>query len=51
MRKRSLGRGLSDLLSGEALTQSRAVIEIGVDEIEPNPRQPRSPSTRTAWKS
>jgi ParB family transcriptional regulator, chromosome partitioning protein len=41
MRKRSLGRGLSDLLSGEALTQSRAVIEIGVDEIEPNPRQPR----------
>jgi ParB family chromosome partitioning protein len=41
MRKRSLGRGLSDLLSGEALTQSRVVIEIGVDEIEPNPRQPR----------
>ncbi len=41
MRKRTLGRGLSDLLSGESLTQSRAVIEIALDELEPNPYQPR----------
>lgn len=41
MRKKGLGRGLSDLLSGEGLTQSRAVIEVPLDEIEPNPRQPR----------
>lgn len=41
MRKRTLGRGLSDLLSGESLTQSRAVIEIPLDELEPNPFQPR----------
>lgn len=41
MRKRTLGRGLSDLLSGESLTQSRAVIEIALDELEPNPFQPR----------
>jgi ParB family chromosome partitioning protein len=41
MRKRGLGRGLSDLLSGEALSQSRAVIEVPLGEIEPNPNQPR----------
>lgn len=41
MRKRGLGRGLSDLLSGEALSQSRAVIEVSLTEIEPNPNQPR----------
>lgn len=41
MRKRGLGRGLSDLLSGEALSQSRAVIEVPLTEIEPNPNQPR----------
>lgn len=41
MRKKGLGRGLSDLLSGEGLTQTRAVIEVPLDEIEPNPRQPR----------
>ncbi|MEN6303572.1 MAG: ParB/RepB/Spo0J family partition protein [Armatimonadia bacterium] len=41
MRKRGLGRGLSDLLSGEVLSQSRAVIEVPLDEIEPNPHQPR----------
>lgn len=41
MRKKGLGRGLSDLLSGEVLTQSRAVIEVPLEEIEPNPLQPR----------
>lgn len=41
MRRKSLGRGLSDLLSGDTLAQSRAVIEIPLDDIEPNPLQPR----------
>jgi ParB family chromosome partitioning protein len=41
MRKKGLGRGLSDLLSGEVLAQSRAVVEVPLDEIEPNPLQPR----------
>jgi ParB family chromosome partitioning protein len=41
MPKRSLGRGLSDLLSGEAPPRSRTVLEIALDEIDPNPRQPR----------
>jgi ParB family transcriptional regulator, chromosome partitioning protein len=41
MRRKGLGRGLSDLLSGEVLTQSRVVIEVPLDEIEPNPNQPR----------
>jgi len=36
MRRKGLGRGLSDLLSGgEALAQSRAVVEIPIDEIYP----------------
>lgn len=41
MRRKGLGRGLSDLISGETLGQSRAVIEIPLDDIEPNPLQPR----------
>lgn len=41
MRKRTLGRGLSDLLSGDTLNQTRSVIEVSLDEIEPNPFQPR----------
>ena len=41
MRRKGLGRGLSDLLSGDSLAQSRAVIEIPLDDIEPNPMQPR----------
>ena len=41
MRKKGLGRGLSELISGEALSRSRAVIEVNVDKIEPNPQQPR----------
>ncbi len=41
MRKKSLGRGLSQLLSGEATPESRTVVQIGLDDIRPNPRQPR----------
>ncbi len=41
MRKKSLGRGLSQLLSGETPPESRTVVEIATDEIRPNPRQPR----------
>jgi ParB family transcriptional regulator, chromosome partitioning protein len=48
MRKKGLGRGLSDLLSGEVLTQSRAVIEVPLEEIEPNPHQPRHTMDDTA---
>ncbi|MGD9494691.1 MAG: ParB/RepB/Spo0J family partition protein [Armatimonadota bacterium] len=41
MRKKGLGRGLSELISGEALARSRAVLEVSVDKLEPNPFQPR----------
>lgn len=41
MRKTGLGRGLSELISGEALARTRAVIEVGLDRLEPNPYQPR----------
>lgn len=41
MRKKGLGRGLSELLSTEALARSRAVLEVSVERIEPNPYQPR----------
>ncbi len=41
MRKRSLGRGLSELLSGGSGVESSAVVEIPIEEIRPNPRQPR----------
>jgi len=40
-KKKGLGRGLSELISGEALSRSRAVLEVSVDNIEPNPYQPR----------
>ena len=42
MRKRSLGRGLSDLLASGTGAVSTAVIDVPLDEIRPNPRQPRS---------
>ena len=42
MRKRSLGRGLSELLSSGGGVESKAVIDVPLDEIRPNPRQPRS---------
>lgn len=41
MRKSGLGRGLSELISGEALARTRAVLEVHVDKLEPNPYQPR----------
>ncbi len=41
MHKRSLGRGLSDLLSGTGTVSNRGVIEVEPDRIDPNPYQPR----------
>ncbi|MEA3402117.1 MAG: ParB/RepB/Spo0J family partition protein [Armatimonadota bacterium] len=41
MRKKALGRGLSELISGEALARTRSVLEVSVDKLEPNPFQPR----------
>ena len=41
MRKRGLGRGLSELISGDTLAQSRSVVEVVLGDIEPNPYQPR----------
>jgi len=41
MRKTGLGRGLSELISGEALARTRAVLEVSLDKLEPNPYQPR----------
>jgi ParB family transcriptional regulator, chromosome partitioning protein len=41
MRKKGLGRGLSELISGEELARSRAVLEVSVNNLEPNPYQPR----------
>jgi ParB family transcriptional regulator, chromosome partitioning protein len=40
MNKRGLGRGLGALLSANP-TDGDTLLEIGVDEIEPNPNQPR----------
>jgi len=44
-KKKGLGRGLSELISGEALSRSRAVIEVNLDSLEPNPYQPRQNMT------
>ncbi|MGC9316602.1 MAG: ParB/RepB/Spo0J family partition protein [Armatimonadota bacterium] len=41
MARKGLGRGLSELISGEALARSRSVLEVSVDKLEPNPFQPR----------
>jgi ParB family transcriptional regulator, chromosome partitioning protein len=40
MNKRGLGRGLGALLSS-APTEADTLLEVGVEEIEPNPNQPR----------
>jgi len=40
MNKRGLGRGLGALLSSSP-TEADTLLEIGVEEIEPNPNQPR----------
>ena len=42
MRKSSLGRGLSQLISGNNLAQSRTVIEVAIERLQPNPYQPRA---------
>ena len=41
MRKRTLGKGLGELLSGEPLPHNRAVLDVPVHRLSPNPRQPR----------
>ena len=41
MQKRSLGRGLSDLLAGSGSVSTRGVIEVEPERIDPNPYQPR----------
>jgi ParB family chromosome partitioning protein len=41
MQKRSLGRGLSDLLSGTNAMSTRAIIEVETEKLQPNPMQPR----------
>ena len=40
MNKRGLGRGLGALLSSTP-TEEDALVEIGIDQVEPNPNQPR----------
>jgi ParB family chromosome partitioning protein len=40
MNKRGLGRGLGALLSSTP-TEAETLLEVGVEEIEPNPNQPR----------
>ena len=47
MAKQPLGRGLSALL-GEETPKSEATLEIGIDQIEPNPEQPRTRFTEKA---
>ncbi len=42
MRKRSLGRGLSDLLATDSHPRSRTVVDVPLDDIRPNPHQPRA---------
>lgn len=41
MRRRTLGRGLSELISGDTTTPTRSVLEVPVNRISPNPMQPR----------
>ena len=47
MNKRGLGRGLGALLSATP-TESDTLLEVAVDEIEPNPNQPRKIFNSTA---
>jgi ParB family chromosome partitioning protein len=39
--RRALGRGLDDLIPGDVLPESQPVLDIPVDQIDPNPYQPR----------
>ncbi len=41
MRKRGLGRGLSELIPESTMPQTRAVIEVEPSRLSPNPFQPR----------
>lgn len=41
MPRRALGRGLDDLIPPHALPESQPVLDIPVDDIDPNPYQPR----------
>jgi ParB family chromosome partitioning protein len=41
MNKRGLGRGLGALLSSDATGEGESLVEIRLDQIEPNPFQPR----------
>lgn len=41
MNKRGLGRGLGALLSSDATVEGESLIEIQLEQIEPNPFQPR----------
>ncbi len=43
MRRRTLGKGLGELISGEALAQARVVLEVPIRRLAPNPLQPRMP--------
>lgn len=42
MQRKGLGKGLSDLISVDALKQGATLLELRPAEIEPNPFQPRS---------
>ncbi len=42
MQRKGLGKGLSDLISADALKQGATLLELRPHEIEPNPFQPRS---------
>jgi len=41
MPRRSLGKGLSELLAGANMAATRAVIDVELDRLQPNPYQPR----------
>ena len=49
-KKRGLGRGLDSLLPRESTEQGR-VLELDVDEIRPNPYQPRKDFSTEAMES
>ena len=42
MRRRSLGKGLGELISSQPLTTSRPILDLPTERIAPNPRQPRT---------
>ena len=41
MPRRALGRGLDDLIPADALPEAQPVLDIPVNGIDPNPRQPK----------